>query len=297
MNDLVSVIIPSYRGESKICRAVDSVLAQTYENIEIIVVDDNGKGTEHQLKTAKVMGKYDNNEKVHYMVHETNKNGAAARNTAIRKARGEYICFLDDDDAFLPDKVQLQVSLFSKLSDDYGMVFGSIKEYISESNIKIHNSEFKEEEFLYRFLKDDLNACSSTVMIRTKVLEVVKEWDESFSRHQDWEFFARVADEFKVAYVSECCVEKYKYDTNLPKDGRVVEEYRLKYLDKVKYIIEKMPKKQQRAIYDHHYTDVGKSYLKNHNIKDAIRMAKKTSNIFVAFFHYFIDGIKYVLSK
>ena len=71
MSDLVSVIIPSYKGEDKICRAVDSVLAQTYENIEVFVVDDNGKGTEHQLKTAEVMQKYENNKKVIFTyIHE-----------------------------------------------------------------------------------------------------------------------------------------------------------------------------------------------------------------------------------
>lgn len=297
MSDLVSVIIPTYKGEDKICRAVDSALAQTYENIEVFVVDDNGKGTEHQLNTAKVMQKYEENKKVSYLVHEINKNGAAARNTAIRAAKGKYLCFLDDDDAFLPEKIKLQVDLFNTLSDDYGMVFGSVKEYMSENNIKIHNSEFKEEEFLYRFLIDDINACSSTVMIRASVMDVVKEWDESFRRHQDWEFFARVADNFKAAYITECCVKKYKYDANLPKDGKTVEEYRQKYLNKIKYIIDKLPQKQQNAIYDHHYTDVGKAYIKNHNLKDALRMAKKTSNIYVALYNYFVDGLRYITSR
>lgn len=297
MNDLVSVIIPSYKGEDKICRAVDSVLAQTYENIEIFVVDDNGKGTEHQIKTSEVMQKYKCNKNVNYLVHEVNKNGAAARNTAIRVAKGDFLCFLDDDDVFLPEKVKLQVNLFNTLSDDYGIVFGAVKEYISESNIKIHNSQFKEEEFLYRFLIDDVNACSSTVMIRASVMNVVEEWDESFHRHQDWEFFARVADSFKAAYISECCVEKYKYDNNLPKDGKIVEEYRQKYLDKIKYIIEKLPQKQQQAIYNHHYTDVGKVYIKNHNLKDAIRMAKKTSSFCITIYNYLIDGLRYIISR
>ena len=80
------------------------MLNQTYDNIEVIVVDDNGQGTEHQLLTEKAMEKYADNPKVQYIPHKVNKNGSCARNTGIRASKGEFLGFLDDDDVFLPEK-------------------------------------------------------------------------------------------------------------------------------------------------------------------------------------------------
>ena len=107
----VSVIIPTYKRSTVICRAVDSVLAQTLDSVEVIVVDDNGIGTEAGIKTAEVMEKnYSDNTKVHYIQHEKNKNGSAARNTGIRAAHGEFISFLDDDDIYLPERLEKMVA-------------------------------------------------------------------------------------------------------------------------------------------------------------------------------------------
>ena len=119
MQQLVSVIIPTYKGADKINSAVDSVLNQTYKNIEVIVVDDNGENEPEQLLTAEKMKKYETFENVKYLVHKKNINGSAARNTGIRASKGFYLGFLDDDDVFLPDKTQKQVDCFEKLPEDY----------------------------------------------------------------------------------------------------------------------------------------------------------------------------------
>ena len=100
---LISVIVPIYNAEKYIERCVNSILLQTYDNIEVIVVDDNGKGTEHQLLTEKAMEKYADNPKVQYIPHQVNKNGSCARNTGIRSAKGRYILFLDSDDFLAAD--------------------------------------------------------------------------------------------------------------------------------------------------------------------------------------------------
>ena len=110
----VSVIIPTYHRSECIVRAVDSVLSQTLQDIEVIVVDDNGKATDEGEKTAKIMAGYTNNPKVIYLRHDVNKNGAAARNTGIRNAAGEYISFLDDDDIYLPQRLELMVERWMK---------------------------------------------------------------------------------------------------------------------------------------------------------------------------------------
>ena len=109
---LVSVIIPTYKRLGMLGRAIDSVLNQTYNNIEIIIVDDNNEDSEYRKETERFMKKYDDNIEIKYVKHKQNKNGAAARNTGINNANGVYIAFLDDDDEFSPKKIELQIIFF-----------------------------------------------------------------------------------------------------------------------------------------------------------------------------------------
>ena len=107
MNEpLVSVIVTSYNGSDSIARAIESVKKQTYKNIEILVVDDNGLGSEEQVKTEKIVSTFSD---VKYIAHEVNKNGSAARNTGAREAKGEFYCFLDDDDEFLEKRLSFRL--------------------------------------------------------------------------------------------------------------------------------------------------------------------------------------------
>ncbi len=292
MHQLVSVIIPTYKGEDKITAAVDSVLEQTYKNIEVIVVDDNGRGSEHQILTEKAMQKYTGRKNVVYIVHEENKNGSAARNTGIRASKGEFLGFLDDDDVFLSEKTEKEVALFNSLSEDYGLVYASCLEHLTKNTTRILEAD-STEDFLYRFLCNEIIACSSTVMIRKSVLDKVTQWDESFRRHQDLEFFARVASNYKVACVKDVCVEKFKLDRNMPK-GKTLEDYRIHYLNKMQPIIASFSPKKQKRLYNIHYTEIGKGYVKEKDIKNALKWAFKTSNPAKTLFIFAKDGIKYI---
>lgn len=294
---LVSIIIPTYNGADKIKRAVDSVLLQTYKNIEIIIVDDNGIMSHQQIQTERILTDYISSGKVIYIPHEVNRNGSAARNTGIKKAKGEYICFLDDDDEFLANKTEFQVNTFDLLDPSYGMVFGKVRERLKGNRIRERKINFNEETFLFDFLCDAVPACSSTVMIRREILNTVVGWDESFKRHQDWEFFSRIAAEYKVAFLDEVLIQKNRFDSNLPKDGKTTEVYRDHFLNKMNPIINTLSIQEQKTIYNHHYTDVGKVYLKNKDISNAMRLARKTDNCFKTIMIYVVDGVKYLMYR
>ena len=105
----VAVIIPTHEGSDFIKRSVISVLNQNYTDIQVIVVDDNGRNSDEQLKTANILKKYIDNKQIDYIVHEKSKNGSSARNTGAFYTECEYISFLDDDDELLPDKIEKQV--------------------------------------------------------------------------------------------------------------------------------------------------------------------------------------------
>ncbi|MFH0264238.1 glycosyltransferase family 2 protein [Vibrio rumoiensis] len=107
---LVSVIIPTYGRSSKISEAIESVLLQTHREIEIIVVDDNGLGSDNQKETETSLANYI--DKINYLVLKNNLGGGLARNEGIKHALGEYVTFLDDDDTYLPHKVEEQLSAF-----------------------------------------------------------------------------------------------------------------------------------------------------------------------------------------
>ncbi len=102
----VSVIIPAYNGDRYIARAIESVIAQTYTDCEIIVVDDGS-----QDNTSSVVENY--GEKINY-IYQPNQGVAVARNRGIKEAKGEFIAFLDQDDFFLPDKLALQVAVLEQ---------------------------------------------------------------------------------------------------------------------------------------------------------------------------------------
>ena len=111
-NTLVTVVIPTYSRSESLKRAINSVLGQTYRNIEILVIDDNPPGSGWRAACEKTMGDYAGNEMVRYIQNEKNLGGAGARNVGIAQAKGTYIAFLDDDDAYLPEKVEKQLRRF-----------------------------------------------------------------------------------------------------------------------------------------------------------------------------------------
>ncbi|MBE9046624.1 glycosyltransferase family 2 protein [Pleurocapsales cyanobacterium LEGE 10410] len=104
----VSVIIPAYNGDRYIAKTIDSVLEQTYNNYEIIVVDDGSTDA-----TSQVVRQY--GDRIRYL-SQTNQGVAASRNFGLTAAQGEYIAFLDQDDVFLPHKLASQVALFDNNS-------------------------------------------------------------------------------------------------------------------------------------------------------------------------------------
>ncbi len=113
--ELISVIIPTYKRNDSLNRAIKSVINQTYKNIEIIVVDDNANFHEFRKKTREIVSQYDN---VKLIENEKNLGGGLSRNVGIDNSKGNFVAFLDDDDEFLPEKIEKQYSLLKKLNDE-----------------------------------------------------------------------------------------------------------------------------------------------------------------------------------
>jgi glycosyltransferase involved in cell wall biosynthesis len=119
---LVTVIIPTYNREQYISEAIDSVLAQTYSNIELIIVDDGS--TDNTIERLQTYG-----PKLRYIQQENGGIGAA-RNAGIAQATGEFLAFLDSDDCWTPDKLTLQIAAFDQ-DPDLDIAFGHVRQFYS----------------------------------------------------------------------------------------------------------------------------------------------------------------------
>lgn len=201
MNDLVSIIIPTYNRPYKLERAIESTLNQTYSNIETIIVDDNDPSSKFRSETEKIMAKYVSNERVKYIKHSMNMNGSVARNTGFKASSGDYIMYLDDDDEFLPNKVENQLIKLKSLDESWGACY---TQFIRLKNGKLFDKsiETREGDLSFDLLSRNLFVqAGSNLMIRRKVVESVNGFDESFYRNQDLEFLLRIMKNYKLAYV------------------------------------------------------------------------------------------------
>ena len=117
-NALVSVVVPTYNRESTIVRSINSILEQTYQNLECIIVDDGS--SDH---TKDVVSQIEDS-RVRYIKLNQNRGPSVARNVGIRESRGDYIAFNDSDDLWLPDKLEIQMAKL-EAEAEAGMIYCS----------------------------------------------------------------------------------------------------------------------------------------------------------------------------
>ncbi len=186
MNPLVSVIIPCYNSQVWIAEAIDSVLAQTYSNIEIIVVDDGS--TDSSLEIIKSYG-----DKVKWVTGQ-NQGGNVARNRGFQLSQGKYIQWLDADDYLLPEKIAQQVKFLEKYNCD--VVYGDWRHQYHQQDGTIDLGEIKisgeQIDILEALLSGWWAAPLAYLVKRDKVVEI-NGWDEHLKVGQDRDFWIRVA--------------------------------------------------------------------------------------------------------
>lgn len=205
----VSVIIPTYKRTEDITRALESVLSQTLESIEVIVVDDNGIGTECGLQTEEAMRKYSNDYRVIYIQHEVNKNGSAARNTGIRASKGEYISFLDDDDVYCPERLEKMCAKMDSLDDSWGACYTGYVKHQANGTEQYSSESVEGDVFVQALMRSFYIGTGSNLFFRRSVIEDIGLFDETFKRNQDLEYIVRVLKKYKIAYVDGILVEKF----------------------------------------------------------------------------------------
>ena len=196
-NVLISVVITTYSRPNYLERAIRSVLNQTYNPIEIIVVDDNGDESIFRKETAEIIKKFNG---IKYVKNKKNLGANKSRNLGIEESEGAYIAFLDDDDEFLPQKISELVKVRKEncTDNDEVLLFSS---YNVIGNEILQNSRWSlgiNEDLFFpsqdRIYEGNYIGSNSFILIDKKSLENIRGYDECLESSQDWDLYIRLAN-------------------------------------------------------------------------------------------------------
>ncbi|MBX0322119.1 glycosyltransferase [Halomicroarcula sp. F13] len=205
----MSVVIPAYERGHMVGRAVDTALAQTVEDLEVVVVDDGSTDD-----TRAVVEGYDD-PRVRYLAHETNRGVSAARNTGVEAARGEYVAFLDSDDEWLPRKLERQLAAIDARGEGWVGAYcdvatagvsllGRLAAAVSDRLFRAAAPREGGRELAASLLAMQVfMGPGSTLVVERSVLEATGGFDEGLSAYEDWDLVLRVLAVGKLAYVDE----------------------------------------------------------------------------------------------
>lgn len=231
----VSVIIPTYNRVDVLPRAIESVLSQTEDDFELIVVDDGSTDDTHEF-----LATYDD-PRIRSVAHGTNQGANVARNTGLSEATGEYVAFLDSDDEWRPRKLERQLRQLERRSEDWVGAYCDfeIRSQGTSGRLEMLGARILAhskprgvreggEELVGEILADNVQpGAGSTLIVRTEVARRVGGFDETLDRFQDPEFVLRILEEGKLACVDEPLV--IRYDTGSP-DADIVATADAQYL-------------------------------------------------------------------
>lgn len=198
---LVSVIIPNYNYGRFLAQTIDSVLAQNYPNIEIIVVDDGSSD-----ESVEVLESY--GDKIKWFKQQ-NSGVSVARNRGIKESRGEFIALLDSDDVWLPEKIEKQIKLFLE-DPEIGLVHCGFVDFDNEGNRHaehLDGMKGRVAEDMLRYQRSVILGGGSAVVFKKKMFDEIGGFSLNISPAEDWEFYYQAARRCKVGFVAEVLME------------------------------------------------------------------------------------------
>ena len=206
--------------------------------------------------TAEVVQAF-NDKRIRYIRHETNKREAGARNTGVQNSKGEYIAFLDDDDEWLPEKLQRQVDLLDSSPPVVGAVYTGFLRIDRATGKKLCSDSTSKARKIFRdmFIENWVGT-PSTVLLRKECFEKVGLFDESIPFGLDWDMWIRISKEFQFEYITEPLVNYYVHNAKLSTNYEIMIEGREAQLRKYPDLFASDSKS-----YSRHYLDIGIFYF------------------------------------
>ena len=197
----ISVIIPTHDRPQLLLRAVNSVLNQTYQDFDIIVIDDGIKKPA-DLELNRLLDK-----RITYIKNEKNIGAPASRNIGIKKSDAEFIALLDDDDEWLPQKLEKQLGIFDKFGKEVGLVYCGVEIIQKGGQVVERNNPFPNQALdSFNLLLRRNFIFNVTIMARRQIL-LENLFDEKFPKNQEWDLVLRLAKVTKFVGMSERLVK------------------------------------------------------------------------------------------
>jgi glycosyltransferase involved in cell wall biosynthesis len=275
MKELISVIIPTYNRASTILRAVESVLNQTYSNIELIVVDDGSTDETNQLLSPYIL-----NRSVTYHKFE-NSGVAGARNTGAALARGNWLAFLDSDDEWLPHKLTEQMdflSTHSKLQIVY-------TDEIWIRNRVLVNKKNHHQKMGGMIFGECLRQCliaPSSVLLSKNLFDEMKGFDENYVVCEDYDLWLRISSKYEIGFISKMLIKKYGgHSDQLSTRFFAMDSFRIKSMKNILYDknLSQLHREQIISTIKEKGDILIKGYLKHENIEAAEDIKKILSDV------------------
>lgn len=216
----VSVVIPTHKRADSILNAINSVLNQTYQNIEIIVVSDG-----RDYLTDKAVENFVESGQIKYLSYEDSKGANYARNQGIKASSGEAVAFLDDDDEWNERKIEKQVNVFQN-DKSIGLVYTGNFNIYNDLKIKYSYIPTKQGDLSSNIFEKNYIGSTSSVMVRKDLLIKVEGFDEKLPAIQDYDLWIRICQIANVGVVSEPLLYYYN-ELNNNQISSNTEKYKL----------------------------------------------------------------------
>jgi len=285
----VSIILPTYNRAYILSRSIDSVLNQTYDNFELIIVDDGSTDN-----TQEIVNSFDD-IRIRYLQNEENKGVSSALNIGIRFSSGDFISFQGSDDIWKPNKLYKELEKFKTANNEVGIVYSRVcqiksnkKKYVPDSNV------VKKEGSIHQDLLKG-NFVNGLSCIRRECFEKVGLFDENLHSLEDWELYLRISKYFLFNYVNETLVIASLGDDNLSVDPKT-------YINSAKLILKKHNNDfiKDRIALAINYSYIGswycldgKTHLGRHYLYKSIRCYPFNYKLFAAYLISFLGRTIY----
>ena len=275
---MITVIIPTYGMPVFLDKTIESVVNQTYNNWELIIVDDNNPNTDARVATEKlVCERIQKDKRISYIKHDSNRNGAVARNTGFAAAKGEYIALLDSDDEYTPERLErCYEKMLSAPKDVAGVYTGC--EFRRKGKVYRQFTDVQTGRFLEDTLACTFMFCTgSNIFVRKSVIDELQGFDPTFLRQQDYEFLVRLFERYSLIGIPEVLVVKNNENFNVPNIDKQI-AIREKYLGKFSGIIKSLPKDTQNYIFFSNHIALAETAMSQNKFSVANEYYKKAQN-------------------